>query len=225
MSVEQTLKRILVAHHQAESAEQQRLNILKASEYSQDQKDLLDRQIQATIAILAQAKVAALDDLLRYPPHHVGILTKIEEFYKLHHGSSYEKSVFIMTKFPGPGKTVDKEFAKVIKLVRNAVTEAGYTPRIASEKQYHELLWHNVALYLLGCSRGIAIIESKNKEELNPNVAMEWGWMRAMNKPVLFLAEKSFNLQRADWSGLIEHQFQWEKPGPGIKTSVKEFLA
>jgi hypothetical protein len=49
--------------------------------------------------------------------------------------------------------------------------------------------------------------------------------MRAMNKPVLFLAEKTFNLHRADWSGLIEHQFQWEKPGPGIKAAVKAFLA
>ena len=46
-----------------------------------------------------------------------------------------------------------------------------------------------------------------------------------MNKPVLFLAEKSFDLDRADWTGLIEHEFLWDKPGAGIKAAVKKFLS
>ena len=177
-----------------------------------------DRQI----ATLDGYKIDALDELLRYPPHHVGILSKLDEFHKR---GAYEKSVFIMTKFPGGNKTVDKGLEKVIKLVQKGVTDAGFVPRIASEKDYHELLWHNVALCMLGCSKGIAIVESMIKAELNPNVAMEWGWMRAMNKPVLFLAEKSFDLDRADWTGLIEHEFLWDKPGAGIKAAVKKFLS
>jgi hypothetical protein len=38
----------------------------------------------------------------------------------------------------------------------------------------HEQLWDNVELYLLGCRRGIAIVEDKYLPELNPNVAMDW---------------------------------------------------
>jgi hypothetical protein len=221
VSFEQTLSAVLTLHEKAAQAEQQRVDLLK-SNLPQDQKDDLDRDAQRAIAKYTAYKLDALALLLRYPPHHVGILTKLDEFLR---DGAYDKSVFIMTKFPAAGKPADKDLARVIKSVCKAVTEAGFVPRIASQKIYHELLWQNVALYLLGCSRGIAIVESKHTEELNPNVAMEWGWMRAMGKRVLFLAEKSFDLRRADWAGLIEEQFQWEKPGPGIKPAVKRFLS
>ncbi len=221
VTYEQTLRNILILHEKAEQAEKDRVDLLK-SDLTQDKKDELDRDAQKAIARLAAYKLDALAELLRFPPYHVGILSKLEDFRK---DGAYDKSVFIMTKFPGAGKQVDKELNQVIKTVQKAVKAAGFLPRIASEKDYHELLWHNVGLYLLGCCRGIAIVESKHTEELNPNVAMEWGWMRAMGKRVLFLAEKSFDLRRADWSGLIEEQFQWEKPGPGIAAAVKKFLA
>jgi hypothetical protein len=42
---------------------------------------------------------------------------------------------------------------------------------------------------MLARSRGIAIVEDRFNPNLNSNVAMEWGWMRAMNKPVLYLVE------------------------------------
>lgn len=77
---------------------------------------------------------------------------------------------------------------------------------------------------LLACSRGIAIIEDKYKLELNPNVAMEWGWMRAMGKPVLFLVEQSFVHGRADWDGLIKHRFDRGNPAPGVQAAIKSWL-
>ncbi len=92
------------------------------------------------------------------------------------------------------------------------------------EEKYHELLWDNVELYLLGCSRGIAILEDQYKSELNPNVAMEWGWMRGMGKEVLCLVEKRFNHPRADWSGLIEDYFSWENPEETINPIVQNWL-
>jgi len=96
--------------------------------------------------------------------------------------------------------------------------------RIARDNEYHGLLWDNVELHLLGCKRGIAILEDKFLPELNPNVAMEWGWMRGMGRHVLYLVEKDFNSRRADWSGLIERQFEWANPVPGIKAAVEDWL-
>jgi hypothetical protein len=82
--------------------------------------------------------------------------------------------------------------------------------RIARDNEYHGLLWDNVELHLLGCKRGIAILEDK--------------WMRGMGRHVLYLVEKDFNSRRADWSGLIERQFEWANPVPGIKAAVEDWL-
>jgi hypothetical protein len=71
---------------------------------------------------------------------------------------------------------------------------------------------------------GVAIVESKYTKELNPNVTMEWGWMRAMNRPVLFLVEKSFDQSRTDLSGLIHDAFDWANPEPDIDAAVNKFL-
>jgi|GEM_PF-957775 hypothetical protein len=138
--------------------------------------------------------------------------------------ASFENSVFVMTKFPGPGAPNSTELQAVIHSVKEAITECGCFPRIASEKDYHEWLWANVELYLLGCSSGIAIVEDRYRPELNPNVAMEWGWMRGMGRRVLFLREKSFHNDRADWSGLVTYDFDWMNPKLGVEAAIKKFL-
>jgi hypothetical protein len=48
--------------------------------------------------------------------------------------------------------------------------------------------------------------------------------MRAMDRPVLFLVEKSFDRSRADLSGLITDPFDWANPEPDIDAAVKKFL-
>src|SRR5262245_25795742 len=132
-----------------------------------------------------------------------------------------------MTKFPDLKKMtpLDKQLVTVIQAVRDAVQLCGYVPRLAIDNQYHGLLWDNVELYLLGSRRGIAIVEDKYLPELNPNVAMEWGWMRGMGRDVLYLVEKTFNRARADWSGLIEKPFDWADPKPGIEAGIRAWLA
>jgi hypothetical protein len=86
------------------------------------------------------------------------------------------------------------------------------------------MLWDNVELFLLACSKGIAIVESKYKQELNPNVSMEWGWMRGMDRDVLYLVEETFDLSRADWGGLIQDRFPWAAPAPAITRAVEKWL-
>jgi nucleoside 2-deoxyribosyltransferase len=78
---------------------------------------------------------------------------------------------------------------------------------------------------LLACSLGVAIVEDKSRGELNPNVAMEWGFLRAFGRPVLYLEERSFKKQRADWHGLIKHSFTWDEPEDDIHNGVTEWLS
>jgi hypothetical protein len=83
--------------------------------------------------------------------------------------------------------------------------------------------------YRFGEARSRVVFSRRNPAracgpELNPNVAMEWGWMRGMGRDVLYLVEQDFKRQRADWGGLIECAFDWANPGPDIKAGVKAWL-
>jgi hypothetical protein len=167
-----------------------------------------------------------LDDLARFPRHHDRHFRFLE---KLHEATPYEKSLFVMTKFPetDPARRTpaDAQLEAVLAAVAEQATRAGYVARLASDKDFHQQLWDNVELFLLGCCRGVAVVEDKVRPELNPNVAMEWGWMRAMGKPVLFLVEKDFAHLRADWSGLLRYDFAWSDPAPGVEAALRRFLS
>jgi len=166
----------------------------------------------------------ALIELVLHPPHHARHFEKLASFYGDDANARFETCVFIMTKFPEGRSKVARQLGTVIETVKAGVKERGYVPRIGTEPKRHDWIWDNVELYLLGCARGIALVEDKFKKELNPNVAMEWGWMRAMNRPVLALKAKGFKYQRADWAGLIEDEFDWEDPEPAITKALEGFL-
>ena len=129
-----------------------------------------------------------------------------------------------MTKYPAAGEIQAQKLQAVIDAVADGIRKRNYKARIASDAIHHRWLWDNVELYLLGCSRGVAIVEDKYLPELNPNVAIEWGWMAAMGRNVLFLREKSFRHERADWTGLINDPFDWDDPVPGVEKALDKFL-
>ena len=131
-----------------------------------------------------------------------------------------------MTKFPDPkdDRPEGKQLRAIIKIVVDAVSARGYKPRIAWEKDYSRWLFGNVELFLFGCARGIAIVEDKYLPELNPNVAIEWGWMTGMGRDVLYLREEGFTHERADWTGLINYPFDWKDPKSEIDDAVSKFL-
>ncbi len=181
-----------------------------------------EQRFEAQIAQARKHQRELLNELVHFPPHCIEHAANIDDF---HLASPYEKSVFIMTKFPdGESPRKDEELSRVIKAAREAVTKCGFVSHVASDRDYDPMLWKNVEVYLLACCRGIAIVESKHTHELNPNVTMEWGWMRATDRRVLFLVEKTFDRSRADLSGLITDPFDWDNPEPDIEVAVKKFL-
>lgn len=168
----------------------------------------------------------ALTDLVRFPPHHERHFQTMKQFHPP--GNSYERSVFIMTKFyrdPPPAGSPDESLKKVIDAVRKAVADSNFVPRIALGYPYDPILWLNVEAHLLGCGKGIAILEDKYAPELNPNVACELGWMRGMGKDILYLVEKDFKHDRADWSGFLMERFAWDDIGATVVPAVTKWLA
>jgi hypothetical protein len=163
-------------------------------------------------------RIKVLENLVLFPPHHLQYAQQVDQFCK---DTLCEKSVFIMTKYPdGEDAGKDAQLQRVINLVKDAVMDCGYLPRLAVDKKYHANLWENVEIYLLGCARGIAIVENKFKPQLNPNIAMEWGWMRAMGKQVLYLVEKDVEVVPVDVGALIKERFQWECPEEDVRKAV-----
>jgi len=185
-------------------------------------RDELAQTLRKHIAISKQEIKAVVSELVRWPPHKIEHFEKLAQFFAEY---SYEMSVFIMTKYPAkPPSALDLQLQKVIDAVSKAVTECGYMPHLASNKKYHPELFRNIEVYMMACSKAIAIVESKHTEELNPNVTMEWGWLRSTERDVLFLVEKDFKKERADISGLIKDEFDWNDPEPGVKSAIKGFL-
>jgi hypothetical protein len=167
----------------------------------------------------ARRKQYILDQIVRFPPHHDRHSAKLVDFWK---NGTFDESVFIMTKFPvGDRSPGDNQLASVIDMARKAIEARGYKARVASDHKYHPLLWDNVELYLAGCRHGVAIVEDRYLKELNPNVAMEWGWMRGMGRDVGFLIEKNFDHLRADWDGLLKDRFDWDQPDTIVSAIAK----
>jgi hypothetical protein len=196
---------------------------LSAATPNQAMRDELSRTVQKYIDQKKAEMKAVVAELVRWPPHKREHFDKLDDFFREH---NYENCVFIMTKYPEnpPRSALDTQLQVVIDLVKEAVKTQGYTPLLALDKRYHPELFRNIEVYLLGCSKAIAIVESKHTNELNPNVTMEWGWLRASDRQVLYLVEKDFDKARADLKGLIEDYFDWNDPKPGVGAAVKAFL-
>ena len=173
-----------------------------------------------------------IEEFRNQPSHHHRHFPLLPKFWELREvePKKFEKSVFIMTKYPENTHTDPSIRAKaaqlqtIIDLVKDEIRQRNHIPRMANDCYYHPILWDNVELYLLGSKCGVAIVEDNYMPELNPNVAMEWGWMRAMGREVLFLCEQSFQHDRADWEGFLKEIFDWEDPQPGIRNGLDKLL-
>lgn len=205
----------------AERVQQELLDGLRDERSTGEQSEYEDRYARNLREATEDIRRYLENKLIRYPPHHH--LKHFAELATFHAKHKYEQSVFIMTKFPEGKSELDSKLQQVIDTVAASIRDCGYEPRRATYG-FHDWLWANVELYLLGCCKGVAIVEDRYKQELNPNVAFEWGWMKGMNKRVLFLMEEKFVQQRADWGGLLKEVFSWEKPQEAIPKAVKSFL-
>ena len=59
------------------------------------------------------------------------------------------------------------------------------------DRQYHEDLFPNIQTYMHGCGLGVAVFEQVEQKVFDPNVALEVGYMLALNKRICLLKEKN----------------------------------
>jgi hypothetical protein len=121
-----------------------------------------------------------------------------------HKCQDYDKNVFIMTRFQRGNKALES----IDATIRNGLIAKGFIGHRADDRVYpnDRSLWDNVCTYMFCCKFGVAVLEDIIADEFNPNVALEYGFMRALGKPTLLLKEKRFR-PRADILGTVWEEF------------------
>lgn len=118
----------------------------------------------------------------------------------------YEQSVFVMMKFPDPNSmdpTQCSLLERIWDVVVGVLSTYGLHARRADKKDYVDNIWDNLCVHMLGSKYGIAILEDRVAAETNPNVTLEYGFMRALNRKVALFREASFRHDRADLTGKL----------------------
>ncbi len=111
------------------------------------------------------------------PTSILGWRSRLELFLNKH---PFDKSVFIMIRYRPRN-------AEVIKYVKKALSNEGLFGVLASEHNLTDDLYNLVAC-LLCCSRGIAVFDEPEQNEIfNPNVAYELGMLHLLGRPCLIL--------------------------------------
>jgi hypothetical protein len=137
------------------------------------------------------------------PPGFEHLKPDCERFLTEHR--DYDRNVFIMTRF-SPG---DRMLAQLDESLRKTLCRHRLHGLRADDRMFasDDQIWSNVRIYMLCCRYGVAILEDRLKDEFNPNVALEYGFMRALAKPVLLLKDIGFRNVRADIVGTLHQPF------------------
>lgn len=118
---------------------------------------------------------------------------------------------FIVTRF---GRT--DEHKSIFKLL-DEVSEATSIPLVTAEHgEFDGRLWANVQCYMHACKFAIAVFEDAEDRGYNPNVALEVGYLKAIEKPTLLMKSSSLDVMSAD---LLERLYiPYDPSGDGEAT-------
>ena len=140
-------------------------------------------------------------------PFYNKLQNEISKFNEVHNP---QRTIFIMMKFIGGDSHKDSKLQRFFETIKLELDKYGLDAVRADEKNYSstDYIWDNVQIYLNGTEYGIAVLENLYSEEMNPNVALEYGYSLAKNKKILLLKEKSFNNIKADILGKMWKEFE-----------------
>jgi nucleoside 2-deoxyribosyltransferase len=145
------------------------------------------------------------------------------QIFKKEHNPS--KTILIMMKFSGENPEKNAKLENLFNAIKHEVDKYGLNVVRADQKKYasSNFLWDNVQVYLNGCNYGIAVMENLYSGKINPNVALEYGYMLAKGKKVLLLKEKAFKNIQADMLGQLWEEFELDKMG-SIQRAIKQWM-
>ena len=149
---------------------------------------------------------------------------------RFHADNPFDNSVFVMMKFPDKKRMETWQLLCLEDLftaVEQELHRHGLVALRADKKTYatNKQIWDNLCIYMLGSKYGIAILEDRVGDELNPNVALEYGFMKGLGREAVILEEASFRHVRADLVGTIPKKFEIDSAHKVDVRSLKDAVA
>lgn len=190
--------------------------------FTNDEKKLLHFQITRTIERQFYfLKGVELMKEFYIPPGYQFLKHECTAFLKDH--PNYDRNIFIMTRFHENNKQLELLDISIRKVLK----ANGFNGVRADDKMYmtDNNLWNNVCVYMICSKYGIAVLEDIDVQEFNPNVALEYGFMRGINKRCLLLTETRFKNLRADILGTLRQLFDIFNIAETVEKAIKRWLA
>ncbi len=148
-----------------------------------------------------------------------------------HQDTPYEKSVFVMMKFPDAQiNDLHRQLLNDIwRVISDTLGQRGLKARRADLATYYDQLWENVCVHMFGSKYGMAILEDHVASELNPNVTLEYGFMKALNRTVGLFRAEDFRHDRADLTGKLSKRFSIDASDRlnelSLKSAIHDWLS
>jgi TIR domain len=190
---------------------------------SEDERDIRDAIEKVDKAIKENMERQEEVSKLTLPAGYAHLASNVLRFRDDHPNN---KTVFVMMKFFDTTTIGDKWKRKLLddiwKVITVVLGSYGLEAVRADKKDYHDQLWENICVYMLGSPYGIAILEDRVAEELNPIVTLEYGFMRAFNRKVALFRDSKFQHDRADFIGRLSKSFEIDDKGALIAETLKK---
>jgi hypothetical protein len=99
---------------------------------------------------------------------------------------------------------------KLVKIIKDHFATYSFNILRADDKGYSDDLLANIKTYMHGCSFGVALFDRINSNYFNPNVSLEIGYMMSLEKPILFLKDKTLVSLQTDLVGKLYGEFDFQ---------------
>lgn len=131
-----------------------------------------------------------------------------------------DSNVFLMTRF-----RASDYHEEISRSVRYQLDSYGLELVRADDPNWSAAtLWERVQLCIEASRAGIAVFETMDETDINPNVSLELGYMMALERPCLLLKEKRLNALPADLCGHLYKEFDARDINQTIGQRMREWL-
>jgi hypothetical protein len=149
------------------------------------------------------------------PPEISHSLMRFREDYPDH-----TRTAFLMMRF---GQT--RAHRDITTAIRDVLSAHGICGLRADDKTYHDELFSNVRTYLHGCTFGIAVFERVDRDDFNPNVSLEVGYLFGLGRDVCLLKDRTLQTLHTDLTGRLYAEFDPQEPADTIPNPLTKWLA
>jgi hypothetical protein len=146
-----------------------------------------------------------------------GLLPLIERFRKDH--SSPAHNAFVMMRFDET-----PQLRSILETIRHTLADYGIKAHRSDDHAYSEHSLSNIRTYMHGCGLGVAVFERIESDAHDPNIALEVGYMLALDKRVCLLRDITVRQLPADLAGSLYSDFDVGNIRKSVRIALRRWL-